>query len=92
MGPLSIPSQEPKIPDQSHEAQRKAREFFKTSNKPFLSVFAGNDPVTNGIEKDVLKMAPNAISAEKIGGGHFFQWTKPAKLSKILVDFILEGK
>lgn len=92
MGPRAMPSQVPIIPDQSLEAQRKAREFFKTSNKPFLSVFAGNDPVTNGIEKDVLKMAPNAISAEKIGGGHFFQWTKPAKLSKILVDFILEGK
>ena len=92
MGPRAMPSQVPIIPDQSLEAQRKAREFFKTSNKPFLSVFAGNDPVTNGIEKDVLKMAPNAISAQKIGGGHFFQWTKPAKLSKILVDFILEGK
>ena len=45
---------------------------------------------TNGIEKDVLKMAPNAISAQKDWWGSFFQWTKPTKLSKILVDFILE--
>ena len=62
----------------------------KTSEKPFLAVFAGNDPVTNGAEKDVLKMAPNATSAPHIGGGHFFQWTKPKQLSKVLVDFIKE--
>ena len=92
MGPRAMPSQVPIIPDKSLEAQRVAREFFKTSDKPFLSVFAGNDPVTNGIEKDVLRMAPNAISAEKIGGGHFFQWTKAEKLSNILIQFIKEGK
>jgi len=45
-------------------------------------------PVTNGIERDVLKMAPNAISAPQIGGGHFFQWTRPKQLSKVIVNFI----
>ena len=90
MGPRAMPSQVPIIPDASLEAQRVAREFFATSDKPFLSVFAGNDPVTNGIEKDVLKMAPNAKSAPHIGGGHFYQWTKPEKLSEILIGFIKE--
>jgi haloalkane dehalogenase len=90
MGPRAMPSHVPMIPDQSLDAQKKAREFFKTSEKPFLAVFAGNDPVTNGAEKDVLKMAPNATSAPHIGGGHFFQWTKPKQLSKVLVDFIKE--
>jgi haloalkane dehalogenase len=90
MGPRAMPSQVPMIPDQSLDAQRKAREFFKTSDKPFLAVFAGNDPVTNGAEKDVLRMAPNAKSAPHIGGGHFFQWTKSEPLSKILIDFIKE--
>jgi haloalkane dehalogenase len=72
------------------EAQKKARDFFATSPLPFLSVFAGDDPVTNGIEKDVLKMAPDAKSAPHIGGGHFYQWTRPKQLSKILEDFIKE--
>jgi haloalkane dehalogenase len=40
------------------------------------------------MEKDVLKMVPNAIKAKNIGGGHFFQWTKPKELSKVLIDFI----
>ncbi len=88
MGPRAMPSHVPMIPDQSLEAQRKAREFYKNWNKPFLSVFAGDDPVTNGAEKDVLRMCPNAKSVPNIGGGHFFQWTRAKKLSNILIDFI----
>ena len=90
MGPRAMPSHVPTIPDQSLEAQREAREFFRITDKPFLSVFAGDDPVSNGIEKDVLKMVPNAISAPQIGGGHFFQWTRSKQLSKVLIDFINE--
>ena len=45
---------------------------------------------TNGIEEDVLRMAPNAKSAPHIGGGHFYQWTRPEQLSDILVSFIQE--
>ena len=88
MGCRAMPSHVPIIPDQSLDAQLKAREFFSTTNKPFLSVFAGNDPVTNAMEDDVLSMVPNAIKAPHIGGGHFFQWTKPKELSKVLIDFI----
>ena len=87
-GPRAMPSHVPIIKDQSLEAQKKAREFFGTTDKPFLSIFAGNDPVTNMMEKDVLKMVPNAISSPNIGGGHFYQWTKPKELSKVLSDFI----
>ena len=53
MATRAMPSHVPMIPDQSLDAQKKAREFFKTSDKPFLAVFAGNDPVTNAAEKDV---------------------------------------
>jgi len=88
MGCRAMPSHVPIIPDQSLNAQKNAREFFRKTNKPFLSVFAGDDPVTNDMEKDVLNMVPNAISAPNIGGGHFFQWTKSKELSKVLIDFI----
>ena len=91
MGPRAMPSHVPIIPDQSLEAQKKARDFFATSSLPFLAVFAGDDPVTNGIEKDVLRMAPNAKSAPHIGGGHFYQWTRPKQLSNILINFIKES-
>ena len=84
----AMPSHVPIIPDKSLKAQKKAREFFNKTGKPFLSVFAGNDPITNNMEQDVLNMVPNAIKAENIGGGHFFQWTKAKELSKVLIDFI----
>ena len=86
----AMPSHVPIIPDISLEAQKKAREFFYEWDKPFLSIFAGNDPVTNAMEQDVLNMVPNAKSAPNIGGGHFFQWTKPKELSKVINDFIKE--
>ena len=82
--------QVPIIPDHSLEAQREAREVFKHWEKPFLSIFAGDDPVTNGIEPDVLEMCPVAKSAPHIGGGHFYQWTKPEELSKLLINFVKE--
>ena len=88
MGPRAMPSHVPTIPDQSLEAQRKARDVFKHWEKPFLSIFSGDDPVTNGIERDVLNMCPNAKSAKHIGGGHFYQWTKPKQLSELLINFI----
>ena len=91
MGPRAMPSHVPIIPDQSLEEQKKAREFFATWDKPFLSVFAGDDPVTNGIEKDVLEMCPNAKSAPHIGGGHFYQWSRSKELSELLVNFIKEN-
>ena len=83
-----MPSHVPTIPDQSLDAQKKARELFNNWEKPFLSIFAGDDPVTNGIERDVLKMCPNAKSAPHIGGGHFYQWTRPKELSNLLTNFI----
>jgi len=88
MGPRAMPSHVPTIPDQSLNAVREAREVFKNWNKPFLSVFAGDDPVTNGAERDVLNMCPNAKSAPHIGGGHFYQWTRPKELSNLLANFI----
>ena len=89
--PRAMPSHVPIVPDQSLEEQRKAREFFGKWDKPFLSVFAGDDPVTNGIEQDVLQMCPNAKSAPQIGGGHFYQWTRPKELSELLTNFMKEN-
>ena len=46
---------------------------------------------TNGIENDVLEMCPNAKSAPQIGGGHFYQWTRPKELSDLIINFIKEN-
>ena len=90
MGPRAMPSHVPILPDSSLEAQAKAIEFYKTSDKPFLIIFAGDDPVTNGIEASVKEMAPNATTHPHIGGGHFFQWNRPKQLSEALISFIVD--
>ena len=63
MGPRAMPSHVPTLPDSSLEAQRLAREFFKTSDKPFLSVFAGNDPGETGkmVASNVLQRGEGAF-------------------------------
>ena len=90
MATRAMPSQVPTIPDQSLEAHKKAWEFFEKFTKPLLCIGAGNDPITNGFEKQWIKKVPGAKDQPhtNIGGGHFFQWTKPEKLSAALIDFI----
>jgi haloalkane dehalogenase len=90
MAVRAMPSQVPSIPDQSLEAQGKAWEFYSCFEKPFLCVGAGDDPVTNGFEKPFLAKVPGTKNQphQTIGGGHFFQWTRAEKLSKILAEFI----
>ena len=90
MATRAMPSQVPTIPDQSLDAQKKAWEFFENFKKPFLCIGAGNDPITDGFEKQWLKKVPGTRGQAhtSIGGGHFFQWTKAEKLSAALVDFI----
>ena len=93
MAVRAMPTQVPSIPDQSLAAQKKAWTFFEQFEKPFLCVGAGNDPVTNGFEKQWLAKVPGSKGQphQMIGGGHFFQWAKAEKLSAILADFILRN-
>ena len=90
MGPRAMPSQVPIIPDQSLEEQRKAREFFRDWDKPFLSVFAGDDPVTKWNRARCFKYVSKCKKCTPYRRGHFFQWTRSQKLSEILIDFIKE--
>ena len=90
MGPRAMPTQVPIIPDASLEAQAHALEFYAKFEKPFLGVFAGNDPVTNPMKDLIPKMVPNARMHPDIGGGHFFQWTRARELASVLVNFMEE--
>ena len=81
MGPRAMPSQVPTLPtDPSLEAQRKAWEFFHAFDKPFLCVFADNDPVTQGLDAQFRESVPGARGlphATIEGGGHFIQENCP---------------
>ena len=58
--------------------RRKKPGLFKKFEKPFICIGAGNDPVTNGFEKQWLKNVPGTKGQAHttIGGGHFFSGLK----------------
>jgi haloalkane dehalogenase len=92
MGPRAMPSQVPTMPDDpSLEAQKKAWEFYKTFEKPFLCAFSDNDPVTRGADREFLNLVPGAQGQTHSiveGGGHFIQEEKPEEISEIIINFI----
>lgn len=92
MGPRAMPSQVPTMPDDpSLEAQKKAWEFYKTFEKPFLCAFSDNDPVTRGADREFLNLVPGAQGQTHTtveGSGHFIQEEKPEEISEVIINFI----
>lgn len=92
MAPRAMPSQVPTMPDDpSLEAQKKAWEFYKTFEKPFLCAFSDNDPVTRGADREFLNLVPGAQGQTHTtveGSGHFIQEEKPEEISEIIINFI----
>ena len=89
MGPRAMPSQVPSIPDASLKAQAKAWQFFEKWDKPFLCVFADDDPVTKGGESAFIAKVPGAQGQphRSIGAaGHFCQERKPDELAQAIID------
>ena len=59
--------------------------------KPFLTAFSDNDPVTRGADAVLQKLIPGAKGQPHttiIGGGHFLQEDKGEELARVVVDFI----
>lgn len=58
--------------------------------KPFLTVFSDNDPITRGGEKIIQKRIPGAKNqAHRIlSGKHFLQEDQPEELGKIITEFV----
>ncbi len=91
-GARQFPSLVPIIPDDpAIPANREAWRVLETFEKPFITVFADSDPVTQGAEKRFIKTVPGANNqAHTIikGAKHFLQDDVPEELSRIIIDFI----
>jgi haloalkane dehalogenase len=92
MGPRAMPSQVPTLPDDpSVAANRRAWEIFEKWQKPFLTAFADNDPVTKGMGPAFIARVPGAAGQPHTtleGAGHFVQEDCPEALAKIIADFV----
>ncbi|HIF98483.1 MAG TPA: alpha/beta fold hydrolase [Myxococcales bacterium] len=92
MGPRAMPSHVPSLPgDPSEEANRQAWAVFEKWEKPFLTAFVDNDPVSRGGDVVFQERIPGAAGQPHQtiqGGGHFVQEGRADALSQIIVDFV----
>ena len=85
-----MPSLVPTSPGQDGaEDNRAAWEVLSRWDKPFVTCFSDQDPITKGGEAAFLNRVPSLAgktNTDVIGGGHFFQEDKPAELARIILD------
>jgi haloalkane dehalogenase len=70
---------------------KQAWEIFSKFEKPFLTCFSDQDPITGGLDKLFHKNIPGCSGQPHQtvkGGGHFLQEDVPDELSTIIIDFV----
>ena len=89
-GARIFPALVPTDPSMAGVAENlEAWKVLKAWDKPFLTAFSDQDPVTKGGEKIFQKLVPGAKGQpHKIlnGGGHFLQEDVHAELSEMLIE------
>ena len=95
MGPRAMPSHVPSLPgDPSEAANLRAWAVFEKWEKPFLTAFSNNDPVSAGGQMPFQERVPGAAHQTHPlieGGGHFLQEGRAEILSGIIADFVKAG-
>ena len=90
-GARIFPALVPISPDMDGAADNvKAWKVLSKFNKPFLTAFSDQDPVSKGGEKLFQKLIPGCKGQPHQivkGGGHFLQEDVHRELSEIIVDF-----
>jgi len=88
----TLPSLVPTEPgDPERQRNEQAWAFFKTWDKPFLTLFSSRDPVTRGGEKIWQRSVPGAQGQAHQtirGAGHFLQEDKGEEVAQAIVDFL----
>ena len=90
-GARIFPSLVPTTPEMDGAKENvKAWETLSQWQKPFLTCFSDQDPVTAGMDKIFQKLIPGCAGQQHQflkGGGHFLQEDLPDELSQIIVNF-----
>ena len=90
-GARQFPTLVPIFPDDVAIADnRKAWEQLAQFNKPFLTSFTDNDPVTAGAYQRFQEGVPGARGQQHVtikGGGHFLQEETGEEFAQVILDF-----
>jgi len=91
-GARRFPMLVPASPDDPAAApNRKAWEVLRRWEKPFLTAFSDQDPVTHGADRLLQEEIPGTRGQPHttiVGGGHFVQEDRGEELARVIVDFI----
>ena len=90
--PLLVPTSPD---DPASAANRKAWEVLSCWEKPFLTAFSDEDPVTRGYDRIFQDVIPGAKGQPHVtiqGAGHFLQEDKGEELAAVVVRFIAQSK
>ncbi|MFX0076688.1 MAG: haloalkane dehalogenase [Candidatus Hermodarchaeota archaeon] len=77
--------------DPEHENNKKAIELFAKWEKPFLTAFSDEDPITRGGERFWQKHVPGAKGQSHVTikeAGHFVQEDNGLELADLIIKFI----
>ncbi|MCP5100917.1 MAG: haloalkane dehalogenase [Chloroflexi bacterium] len=91
-GARIFPSLVPTTPDDpAAPANRKAWQALMQFDKPFLTAFSDQDPITRGGDRAYQKYVPGAKNQPHTtieGAGHFLQEDKGPEFAQVVIDFI----
>ena len=93
-GARIFPALVPISPDMDGAADNvQAWTVLRNFEKPFLTCFSDQDPITKGGDKAFQKLVPGCAGQPHTivkGGGHFLQEDVHAELSEIIVNFMAQ--
>jgi haloalkane dehalogenase len=93
-GARQFPALVPVAPDMpSVKENIEAWKVLEAFNKPFLTAFSDQDPITRGADKRLQERIPGCKGQKHTtitGAGHFLQEDKPEKLVDLIDAFIKE--
>jgi haloalkane dehalogenase len=81
--------------DPAAPANRAAWQRLERFEKPFLTAFSDQDPVTRGGDAALRERIPGARGQQHVtiaGGGHFLQEDRGEELARVVVQFIAATK
>lgn len=91
-GPRQMPALVPVTPEHASVAENRAAwQVLERFDRPVLTAFSDQDPVTKGGETVIQRRIPGAAGqahATIAGGGHFLQEDRPAELAAAILAFI----
>jgi haloalkane dehalogenase len=87
-----MPALVPASPDDPAAAdQRAAWEVLQRFDRPLVTAFSDQDPITRGGERPFQKLVPGAAGQPHtalVGGGHFLQEDVPDAIVEVLLDLL----